>query len=46
MKTPIGTHTCKPSAELQLGQPIGASPKGLTMKLVWVYGSWAPKSVQ
>jgi hypothetical protein len=41
-----GTHNGKPIAELQLGQPIGASPKGLTMKLVWVYGSWAPKSVQ
>jgi hypothetical protein len=36
----------KPVVELVLAQPIGSSPRGLTLKLAWTAGSWAPKSVQ
>lgn len=36
----------KPVVELVLGQPIGSAPRGLTLRLGWTYGSWAPKSVQ
>ncbi|MEO8554559.1 MAG: hypothetical protein ABI678_31500, partial [Kofleriaceae bacterium] len=40
------TKNGKPVVELSFGQQVGVSPKGLTMRLQWVYGSWAPKSVQ
>lgn len=40
------TKNGKPMVELSFGQQIGVSQRGLTIKLQWVYGSWAPKSVQ
>jgi hypothetical protein len=35
----------KPVVELVLSQAIDNAPRGLTAKLGWTYGSWAPKSV-
>lgn len=39
------TKNGKPVVQLVLGQPIASAPQGLAMRLIWVYGSWAPKSV-
>jgi len=35
----------KPVVELVLSQGIDSAPRGLTIKLAWTHGSWAPKSV-
>ena len=39
------TKNGKPVVELTLAQPIASSPAGLTLRLAWTYGSWAPPSV-
>jgi hypothetical protein len=39
------THNGKPVVELTLGQDTGVAPRGTVVRLVWVYSSWAPKSV-